>query len=88
MKNKDKIHLTFISIINIALIIKMISISWNGNDKGIIVLLFGYPIIILLNASLWLILYFSKNQKFKIYRNTTIGLILFFLPAILLSTMY
>lgn len=70
------------------MIAKMISIAWEGNDKAILVVILTYPILILLNAIIWLILWLLKRSELKIYRMTTIGLCVLFVPTLYISSIY
>ncbi len=88
MTKISKIHLTIISIINLALILKMISIAWAGNDKAIILVIFGYPALIIVNALVWLTLRILKRLEYKIYKITTVGLAVLFIPTLILSSLY
>jgi len=88
MTKITKIHLTIISLINLTLILKMISIAWEGNDKAIILVIFGYPTLTIVNALVWLTLRLLKRPEFKIYKITTIGLTILFIPTLIASTMY
>ena len=80
--------MTIISIINLTIIAKMISIAWDGNDKAILVVIFVYPILTILNAIVWTILRVLKRPEFKIYRITTIGLAILFVPTLFMSSFY
>jgi hypothetical protein len=66
----------------------MISIAWDGNDKAILVVIFVYPILTILNAIVWTILRVLKRPEFKIYRITTIGLAILFVPTLFMSSFY
>lgn len=88
LTNRDKIHLIIISIINLGLIFKLINIAWEGNDKAIILVIFGYPTLIILNGLVWLILGVLKRPESKIYRILTIGLTVLFIPTLIISSMY
>jgi hypothetical protein len=88
MTRTDKIHLIIISVINIGLISKLISIAWEGNDKAIILVIFGYPALTFLNGLVWLTLRILKRPESKIYKITTIGLAVLFIPSLMISSMY
>ena len=88
MTKISKIHLTIISLINLALVLKMISIAWEGNDKAIILVIFGYPILTIVNALVWLTFRILERPEFKIYRITTVGLAIIFIPTLIASSMY
>ena len=88
MTKISKIHLTIISVINLALVVKMISIAWGGNDKAVILVIFGFPILTIVNALVWLTLRILKRPEYKIYKMTTIGLAVLFIPTLIVSSMY
>jgi hypothetical protein len=84
----NKIHLTILSIINLIIIGKLVSIAWDGNDKAIILVMFGYPALTILNGLIWLILAILKRPEYKIYKTSTIGLAILFIPTLIASSMY
>ena len=88
MTTRDKIHLTIVSLINVTLILKMISTAWEGNDKSIILVILGYPTLIFVNALIWLIFRIFKKPEFKIYKITTFGLVILYIPTSISSSMY
>ncbi len=88
MTKVDKIHLAIISIVNLALIFKMISIVWQGNDKAIILVLFGYPALIIINALIWLTLKIVKRPEYQFYKMATLVLLALFLPTLIISSLY
>ena len=88
MTKNSKIHLTIISLINLTLILKMISIAWEGNDKAILLVIFGFPILTIVNALVWLTLRILKRPEYKIYKITTVGLAVLFIPTLMASSMY
>jgi hypothetical protein len=82
MTGKELNQLIIASIVNVSLILLLISKAWTGNDKSIILLIFFYPMIVLVNSILWMA---SKSQVFKI---TTMALLILFLPVLIVATMY
>ena len=88
MTKTAKIHLIIISVINFGLILKLIGIAWDGNDKAILLVLFGYPVLTILNGLVWLTLGILKRPESKIYRIVTIGLAVLFIPTLIISSMY
>lgn len=84
----NKIHFSILSIINLIIIGKLLSVAWNGNDKSIFVVIFGYSALIILNALTWLILVILKSAENKIYKTSTIGLAILFIPTLLLSIIF
>jgi hypothetical protein len=88
MTKFTKIQLIIVSLINLTLVLKMISIAWKGNDKAIILVIFGYPTLIILNALIWITLRILKRPEYEIYKLTTIGLAILFIPTILATSMF
>lgn len=88
MTRVGKIHLAIILTLNLVLVVKMVSVAWQGNDKAIILVLFGYPILIILNGLVWLILRLLKRPEHKIYKIATLGLLALFIPTLFVSSMY
>ena len=88
LETSYKIHLAIISIINLVIIGKMINIVWGGNDKTIVLIIFGYPILIILNGLVWMVLKIKNNPVFKVYKFTTLGLVVFFIPILVIASLY
>ena len=88
MTKTEKIHLIVISVINFSVIFKLISSAWNGNDKGIILVIFGYTALTIINGIVWLIFKILKRPEKKIYKITSVGLILLFIPTVIISGLY
>lgn len=87
MNNNNKIHLCIILLLNLVLISFMICTAWHGNDKAILVIILLYPILTLLNAIVWFVLFILKRSESKIYKWNTIGMIILFIPALLTAGM-
>ena len=83
-----KVHLVVILTVNLALVVKMISVVWEGSDKEIILLMLGYPLLIFLNALVWLILRLLKSREHEIYKIATLGLLALFIPTLIISSLY
>lgn len=88
MKGFSKKHLLIASIINLAIIFRLINIAWDDSDKGIIAVIFGYPIVILANTVVWLSLRIAKQPACTIYKITSIALLLLFIPVLILAGSY
>ena len=88
MEKKDKIHLSIISVINFSLIIKLVVSAWNGNDKAIILVVFGYIALILINSIIWLLLNKLKRPENNIYKIVITGLALLFIPTVIIASLY
>lgn len=88
MKSISKIHLIIILAINLILILILINFTWNGNDKAIILTVIGYHLLIIINAIIWLVLNYYKKSEYRIYKITTISLVILFIPMLIVSSMY
>lgn len=88
LTKSNKIHLTILSIINLIIIGKLVSKAWDGNDKAIILVIFGYSALTILNGFIWLTLAIIKRPEYKIYKTSTIGLAILFIPTLIASSMY
>jgi hypothetical protein len=87
MKVKKNMHLLIAVIVNLLLVWQLINATLEGNDKAIIFVIFFYPLLILLNALLWQVFRKHSNVS-RIYKLTTIGLIILFLPVLIMATSY
>lgn len=82
------IHQAISVFINFFLVGQIIKQVWDGNDKAIILLIFLYPILIIVNSLIWWVLSKKRKKESKIYKFTTIGLIILFLPSLVIASMY
>jgi len=82
------IHQAISVFINFFLVGQIIKQVWDGNDKAIILLIFLYPILIIVNSLIWWVLSKKRKKESKIYKLTTIGLIILFLPSLVIASMY
>ena len=88
MRLTNRTHLIIVSIINLAVILSLINMAWEGNDKAILAVIFGYLALTLVNAVIWLILGILKKPAHRIYKLSTLCLIIFFVPALIASMFY
>lgn len=88
LTKSNKIHLTILAIINLIVIGKLVGMAWEGNDKAIILVIFGYATLTILNGLVWLTLKILKRPEYKIYKISTIGLAILFIPTLIASSMY
>jgi hypothetical protein len=88
MNDKEINHLIFASIVNLCLVGFLIRATWDGNDKAIVLTVFLYPLLILLNLIMWMTLSSRKKPESRIYRAITIALIVLFLPVLIMATSY
>ena len=77
MSLKENIHTFFIWLLNLSVIFKLVSIAWKGNDKAVLVVFFGYSILISLNAILWLLFILFKGPERKVYKLSFYGYCLY-----------
>lgn len=87
LTKSNKIHLTIISIINLVIIGELVSVARDGNDKAIILVIFGFLTLIVLNGFVWLILRILNRPEFDIYRITTLVLTALFIPTLILASL-
>ena len=74
--------------INLVIVGLLIRQAWEGNDKAIILVIFFYPLLIIINAIIWGTLRAFRRTESEIYRLTTLALLILFIPAVLIATMY
>lgn len=84
----NKMHLAIVLLINILVVSKLIHFSWIGNDKAILVVGFYYFILILLNMVSWLILDYFKREAARIYKISTVGLIVLIIPILVVTMLH
>ena len=84
----NKIHLAIISTINLVLILFMIRTAWAGNYNAILIIWIGYHILTSLNSMLWFMLFGFQRPESRLYKWSTIGLIVLFIPVLIVASMY
>ena len=82
MTDREINQLIIASLINLGLIAFLIHKAWDGNDKAIILIIFLYPLIAMVNGILWM------STKSKAFMVTTISLLILFLPVLFIASMY
>jgi hypothetical protein len=87
MKVKENIHLLLAVSINLLIIWQLLRATWEGNDKAIILVIFFYPLLIVVNTILWQAFRKSSNIS-RVYKLITIGLTILFLPVLIMATSY
>jgi hypothetical protein len=81
------IHRTIVFSVNIAIIVLIILRVYQiNNDKGILLIIFLYPLIVLINLIIWLSLRIFKNEHSVIYKQSLLGLLILFIPTIIIGT--
>ena len=88
MTARQTIHLFLVALINLVIVGILVRQAWEGNDKAIILVIFFYPALIIVNAIVWGILKSVRSPDSAIYRRTTIALLLLFIPVVLVAAMY
>lgn len=81
MTDKEINQLIITTLINLGLIVLLIREAWDGNDKAIILVIFLYPLMAMVNGILWM------STKSKAFMVTTISLLILFLPVLFIATM-
>ena len=57
-----------------------------GGDKAALLFLFYYPVIVFLNAALWLSLKIFGGSQFAAFKQTSIAVLILFLPLYFIAT--
>ena len=84
-----KTHRTICFIINLLIVGLIICVVKTGNsDKSPVVFMVFYPFLFFINLLVFIVLYFLKSTYSKIYRQTTVGLFLLFMPLIFILASY
>lgn len=87
MKNSTKIHFVIVSCINFLIAARLLFLTFNSDScKSIILIIIPFPILILLNAVIWLILFLMKKTAYKIYKFNSLALVLLLMLGIVLAT--
>jgi hypothetical protein len=88
MKNISKPHLIVVAIVNLAIVARLINMAWDGNDKAILFVIFCYPVLIIANGAVWMVLRLAKHPAYTIYKITTIALLLLYIPVLGIASLY
>jgi len=87
MKKSTKIHFLIVSFINLFLATNLIlKTAESGSCKSILWLIIPFPILILLNGIIWLVLLLMKKFGYKIYKFNSLVLVLLLILRIILAT--
>lgn len=84
----NKIHLSLTLLINLLVVSKLIHFSWTGNDKAVLVVGFYYFILILLNMAVWVILEYFKKESARIYKISTVCLVILIIPMFIIASLH
>jgi hypothetical protein len=88
MSEREINHLIIALILNVLLVGLLIKKTWDGNDKAIVLVIFLYPLLILVNLIFWITLSSKRKPESRIYRAMTIALIILFLPVLIMATSF
>ena len=81
MTDREINQLIIASLVNMGMIVFLVHQAWDGNDKAIILIIFLYPLMALVNGLLWM------STKSKAFMVTTISLLILFLPVLFIASM-
>lgn len=84
MRNQAVLAIT----VNFYIVVKLVYEVWIGNDKALILLMLFYPILLLINLTVWIILRKMRRPKAFIYKTAVYILLLLFLPTIFLAALF
>jgi hypothetical protein len=86
---KENLHFGIALLINIILVGLMINYVWSSDsDKSIFIFIIFYPVLILLNLIIWIMMRMGKDTRYHIYKWMTIALIVGFIPATIMVGLY
>jgi hypothetical protein len=85
---RENKHLILAIAINLLLIGLLIKAVWDSSDKALVLLTILYPLLILVNATVWIVLGTLRNQSSGVYKITTVGSIVLYLPILILAMLY
>ena len=86
MTNSQLNHWIIAVMVNLAMIVLLVKKTWDGNDKAIILLIFFYPLLILVNGLVWMAMSSRRKPESIVYRGITIGLLVMFLPVLWIAS--
>jgi hypothetical protein len=85
---KENKHLGLAVAINLLLIGLLTNAVWENNDKALVLVIILYPLLLLVNATIWIVLATMRKASARVYKITTIGLIVVFMPVLILAMFY
>ena len=88
MKRRETIQWLVGLSVNLTVIIFLIKAAWEGNDKAMLLVLFFYPVLIVINSLVWLVLRTLKKSDARIYGTLAVWLTILFVPVLLIAAMY
>lgn len=88
MKKHD-IHFLTAFLVNLTIVGLIINYVWTSvSDKAVIMFILFYPLLTVINLIVWIMMRISKDNRYTIYRWTTVALIVGFIPATIVVAMY
>ena len=85
MSTSLKKHRVIASLVNLIAIFIILSNIKKINDSHAIILFVFYILLILVNSLVWVILKLLKKKQSEIYGQTTLMLIVLFIPLLILA---
>ena len=76
------------SLINLIVVIFLINAAWEGNDKAILLIIVFYPMLIVVNSIVWIVLRILKREDARIYSTMAYCLLILLFPVLFLATLY
>lgn len=73
---------------NLLAVVTLIQFAWTGTSKAIIVVVLYYFGLIVCNIISWVLLDYFNHKVSRVFKISTIILVILILPFILLSIMY
>ena len=83
-----RVHFLLATLINLLIVGVLIYKVWEGNDKATLLILLFYPLLTLTNLAAWIVLRALRRKAAHVYKTTNLLLLLLFIPALLLSSLY
>lgn len=80
-------HRIIAAVVNgIAIFLMLLRMYQIDSDKGIIIFIFYYPILLVINFLVFLILFFTKNKLAKVYVQIVLALLFLLVPLAILAS--
>lgn len=86
-KPVNKKLLALVILINLLISAELVHFTRTGSDKAVLVWLFYYLLLLLLNLAGWLILDYFNQSTAKVFRVSTAVLIILALPLTLIAVL-
>jgi hypothetical protein len=76
------------TLINSIVTVFLVKAAWEGNDKAILLVIVFYPMLIVANSIIWVVLRILKKQDAKIYSTMVLCLLILLIPVLFLASLY